>query len=219
MDCLLGFRKKSVTQPEDCLYNAQVAGNYEVVNQYHIWVWDLPLGASLDAEEESVLARFKHNYSLIGIVVVPLFLKPEWLRGYVKNVDLYLLYQLVQLLNGPLPCMKVLKLVSISLFSGIACGNSPTSYYWVNWESCYQRCNAMMQQGQGIFYVNFGAPVLGFPLCHKSRCADFYSQRCGTSFLVYTRSNPTTAPKYVEEYGYFTSARPGDSLFCTFECD
>ena len=110
MGCLLGFRKKSVTQPEYWLYNAQVAGNYEVVNQYHIWVWDLPLGASLDAEEESVLARFKHNYSLIGIVVVPLFLKPEWLRGYVKNVDLYFLIPVGAIAQWPTSMHEGLKI-------------------------------------------------------------------------------------------------------------
>ena len=37
--------------------------------------------------------------------------------------------------------------------------------------------------------------------------------------MVYTVSNTMTAPNVVEESGYFTSARPGDYLFCTFECD
>ena len=128
-------------------------------------------------------------------------------------------YRLVQSLNVPLPCMKVLQLVHICLFSGITRGNGTTYRSWLNWEAHCQLCTALTRQGKCIFCTNFGVPVLGFPLCHKSRCADFYSQRCGTSFLVYTRSNPTTAPKYVEEYGYFTSARPGVSLFCTFECD
>jgi hypothetical protein len=36
---------------------------------------------------------------------------------------------------------------------------------------------------------------------------------------VYTGSDPTTAPNVAEESGYFTLARPGDSLFCPFECD
>jgi hypothetical protein len=80
----------SVTKPEDWFYkNAHVAGNYEVVNQHHVWVWDLPPGAALDAVEELGLARFKRHDFLIGIVVVPLLLKPEWFRRYVKNVDLY----------------------------------------------------------------------------------------------------------------------------------
>jgi hypothetical protein len=50
---------------------------------------DLPPGAALGAVEELGLARFKPHDSLIGIVVVPLLLKPEWFRRYVKNVDLY----------------------------------------------------------------------------------------------------------------------------------
>jgi hypothetical protein len=41
----------SVTKPEDWFYNAHAAGNYEVVNQHHVWVWDLPPGAALDAVE------------------------------------------------------------------------------------------------------------------------------------------------------------------------
>jgi hypothetical protein len=32
-------------------------------------------------------------------------------------------------------------------------------------------------------------------------------------------SDPMTAPNAAEESGYFTLARPGDSLFCPFECD
>jgi hypothetical protein len=54
-----------------------------------VWVWDLPPGAALDAVEELGLARFKRHDSLIGIVAVPLLIKPEWFRRYVKNVDLY----------------------------------------------------------------------------------------------------------------------------------
>jgi hypothetical protein len=36
---------------------------------------------------------------------------------------------------------------------------------------------------------------------------------------VYTGSDSTTASNAAEESGYFTSTRPGDSLFCPFECD
>jgi hypothetical protein len=44
-------------------------------------------------------------------------------------------YRLVQLINGPLPCMKVLQLVFISLFSGLTRGNGQTYCSWVNWEA------------------------------------------------------------------------------------
>jgi hypothetical protein len=69
-----------VTKQEYWLYNAYTAGNYEVMNQHHVWVWDLPPGAALGAVEELGLARFKRHDSLIGIVVVPLLLKPSWFR-------------------------------------------------------------------------------------------------------------------------------------------
>ena len=125
----------------------------------------------------------------------------------------------MQLLNGPLSFMKVLKLVYISFLSGITFGNDPTYRSWVNWEAHCQHCTALTRQGQGIFCTNFGSPVLGLPLCHKVQCAYCSSQRRGTSFSVYTGSDPTTDPNAVRESGYFTSARPGDSLFCPFECD
>jgi hypothetical protein len=79
----------SFTKPEDWFYIAHAAGKYEVVNQHHVWVWYLPLGSALDAVEELRLAGFKRHDFLIGILVVPRLLKPEWFRLYVRNVDLY----------------------------------------------------------------------------------------------------------------------------------
>jgi hypothetical protein len=46
-------------------------------------------GATLDADEELGLARFKRHDYLIEIVVVPLLLKPEWFRRYVKKMLIY----------------------------------------------------------------------------------------------------------------------------------
>jgi hypothetical protein len=115
--------------------------------------------------------------------------------------------------------MKVLQLVFISLFSGLTRWNGQMYCSWVNWEARCQSCTALTRQGQGIFCANFGAPILGLPLCHKAWCAGCYCQRRGTNFSVYTGSDPTTTPNAAEESGYFTSARPGHSLFCPFECD
>ena len=125
----------------------------------------------------------------------------------------------MQSINGPLPCMKVLQLVHICLFSGITRGNGTTYRSWLNWEAHCQLCTALTRQGKCIFCTNFGVPILGFPLCHKAWCTDCYSHRRGTSFPLYTGSDPITVPNAFEESGYFTSARPGDSLFFPFECD
>ena len=89
MDCLLSFRFFPVTQPEDWFYNAHADGKYDFVNQHHTWVWDLSIGSTFDAIEELGLENFNCHYSLIGIVVVSIFIKPKWLRKYVENVDLY----------------------------------------------------------------------------------------------------------------------------------
>ena len=128
-------------------------------------------------------------------------------------------YRLVHTLNGLLPCMKVLKLVSTSPFLGIICGNGPTYCLWSNWEAGYQQFNALKRQGRGILCANFVAPVLGLPLYHKSWCPGCYSQRRGTSFSVYTGSDPTNSPNACEWSRNFISARPVDSLFRPFNCD
>jgi hypothetical protein len=84
--------------------------------------------------------------------------------------------------------------------------------------STWQRCTALTRQGHGIFCANFGKPILGLPLCHNAWCPPCYRQRSGTYFLVYTGSDPQSLPSPIE-VSYYLQARPGDSLFCPFECD
>jgi hypothetical protein len=53
------------------------------------WVWNLHPGAALDALEELGQARLKHHDILMGVVIIPKSLRPEWFRHFIKIVDLY----------------------------------------------------------------------------------------------------------------------------------
>jgi hypothetical protein len=54
-----------------------------------VWIWDLPPAAALDASEELSYGRLKRHETLLGVVVIPLILKPDWFKRFVKTVDLY----------------------------------------------------------------------------------------------------------------------------------
>jgi hypothetical protein len=73
---------------------------------------------------------------------------------------------------------------------------------------------------QGVFCANFGLFVLGLPECQNAWCARCYATLPGENFLTYHETDENgydmTAPG--EENDYLL-ARPGDHLFCTFECD
>jgi hypothetical protein len=92
------------------------------------------------------------------------------------------------------------------------------SLSWEDSEALCQRCIALTRQGHGIFCVNVGKPVLGLPLCHSAWCPPCHCQRSVTYLLVYTGFDPHSLPSPIE-VSYYLQARPGDSLFCPFECD
>jgi hypothetical protein len=80
-----------VAAPLDWIYNAQLGGIYEsTCNTAPVpWVWDLPPGAGLFALEELALGRTKRLESLIGVVLIPALLMPEWYRRFAKVVDVF----------------------------------------------------------------------------------------------------------------------------------
>jgi hypothetical protein len=96
-------------------------------------------------------------------------------------------------------------------------GIGKLSLSWEDSEARCQRCTALTRQGHGIFCANFGKPVLGLPLCHRAWCPLCYRQRSGT-VLVYTVSEHQSLSS-TNEVSYYLQDRPGDSLFCPFECD
>jgi hypothetical protein len=106
-----------VTEPEDWFYNAHQSDTLSLPTNTETWVWNLHPGAVLDALEELGQARLKRHDILMGVVIIPKSLLPEWFRCFIKIVDLYFLFLLALLNNGPPICMKGSQLVSIFLSS------------------------------------------------------------------------------------------------------
>jgi hypothetical protein len=68
-------------QPLDWPYNAHQPGAG--------WVWCLPPAAALYALEELAMVRVKCKEHVRAIVCVPLLLGTEWMRRFVRSVDVY----------------------------------------------------------------------------------------------------------------------------------
>jgi hypothetical protein len=77
-------------EPHDWFEEAQQSHCHIFNPTSQVWIWDLPPAAALDALEELANGRLKRHETLLGIVVIPLILKPDWFTRFVKTVDLYL---------------------------------------------------------------------------------------------------------------------------------
>jgi hypothetical protein len=80
-----------VAEPLDWIYNAQLGGSYEAQSPAieTPWVWDLAPGSGLFALEELALGRTKRLDRLVGVVLIPALLMPEWYRRFSKVVDVF----------------------------------------------------------------------------------------------------------------------------------
>jgi hypothetical protein len=78
-----------VTEPEDWFYNAHQSDTLSLTSKTETWVWNLYPGAALYALEELGQDRFKSHDILMGVVIIPKFLRPESFRRFIKIVDLY----------------------------------------------------------------------------------------------------------------------------------
>ena len=86
----------------------------------------------------------------MGVVIFPKSLRPEWFCCFVNIVDLYFLFLLVILNNGPPICMKVSQLVFILLSSEILPMIGTKSGSWVILEEHCQKCTALTRKEVGI---------------------------------------------------------------------
>jgi hypothetical protein len=159
---------------------------------------------------------------LLGVILIPAVLQPDWFIKFVKVTDLYFFIPSGAIPEWPLNMHKALTiglyfpLLRFNLwdwsnvpFMGRLGGGTLSALY----------CTALTRQMEGIFFANFGQPVLGLPICHRAWCAACYQQRPGTSFLVYHGSDPETAPRPSEEKFYLQARAGGGSTCCPFECD
>jgi hypothetical protein len=76
-------------EPHHWFEEAQQSHWHVVDPTYQVWIWDLPPAAALDALEELVNGCLNRHETLLGVVVIPLILKPDWLKRFVKTVHLY----------------------------------------------------------------------------------------------------------------------------------
>jgi hypothetical protein len=97
-------------------------------------------------------------------------------------------------------------------------GSASSSWYLL--ASRCQRCTRRVTHWQGTFCANFGSPVLGLPECQNAWCVTCYSILPGDGFLIYHETNEGGSDMTASgEESDYLSARPGDHLFCPFECD
>jgi hypothetical protein len=78
-----------VTEPEYWFYNAHQSDTLSLPAKTETWAWNLHPGAALDALEELGQTRLNCHGILMGVVIIPKSLRPEWFRRFIKIVDLY----------------------------------------------------------------------------------------------------------------------------------
>jgi hypothetical protein len=77
----------NLTEPKDWFGSAQLWGDYsETVRP---WVWDLPPAAAIEALEELGNGRLKRHSTMMGVVLVPNLMAPEWKRRLCKVTDFH----------------------------------------------------------------------------------------------------------------------------------
>jgi hypothetical protein len=77
-------------EPHHSFEEAQQSHCHVVNPTSQVWIWDLPPADALDTLEELDNGRSKRHETLLGVVVIPLILNPDWFKRFVKTVDLYL---------------------------------------------------------------------------------------------------------------------------------
>lgn len=115
-------------------------------------------------------------------------------------------------------------LVSTFLFYVTGPGTGNAALAWFHSVARCQLCTSLVTHQEGVFCANFGKPVIGLPLCQNAWCGTCYRTRPGDDFFVYRVDDTTYEEGNVdlvapEEEDNFKMARPGDHLFCPFECD
>ena len=174
--------------------------------------------AALDTLEELLNGRLKPHEMLWGIVIFPVVVQHYWFKRFVKVTYIYFFIPDGSIPEWPSNSNKALTIGLYFPFSDTNPGTGLKSSLRVYWEAHCQRCTALTWHGKWIFCANLCVSVIGFPLCHRAWCARCYHHTPGTSFLVYQGSYPDTLPIPNEDLMYL-QARPGDSIYFSFECD
>jgi hypothetical protein len=92
---LLNWMRSLITEyfnialPEDWFTCAQQNYSFDASSLSDVWIWSLPPASVLDAFEELGQGRIKRHDLLLGVIVIPAVLQPDWFRKFVKVTELY----------------------------------------------------------------------------------------------------------------------------------
>jgi hypothetical protein len=139
--------KFRVAQPLDWIYNARLGGSYDLnlPASEQPWVWDLAPGAGLFALEELALGRTKQLDRLLGVVLIPALLMPEWYRRFSKVIDVFFCKPAGAIPEWP-PSMH--EPLTVGIFLPSSLGYEPWDWASVPWMGNFGRSlSAMHKQG------------------------------------------------------------------------
>ena len=83
------FTSFRVTEPKDWFYNSHQRYTLSLPANNETLVWNLRPGSVIDALEDLSQYCSKRHDILVGVVIIPKYLRPEWFHCLVNIVDLY----------------------------------------------------------------------------------------------------------------------------------
>jgi hypothetical protein len=91
---------------------------------------------------------------------------------------------------------------------------------WWTWRAPCKHFCQMISYRKGIFCANFLASSGNWKLCQKAWCGSCYTPLKGDQFPVRLPKDEEGNMLVSEEDKFrFGEARPGDNLFCPFQCE
>jgi hypothetical protein len=206
------------TEPEDWFYNAHQSDTIYLPANTETWVWNLHPGAALDALDELGQARLKRHEILMGVVIIPKSLRPEWFRRVIKIVYLYFFIPAGAIEQWP-----------SNMHEGLTSGlyfplliNAPYDWNKVPFMgklgSTLSALYSSDTEMGGNLLLQFWEDRAWIAIMPPRMVRALLLSATWDRLLVYTGSDVTLAPSPNEENDYM-QAREGDSLFCPFECD
>jgi hypothetical protein len=97
---------------------------------------------------------------------------------------------------------------------------SGTPNQWWTWRAPCVKCRTMISYRKGIFCANFFAWQGNWKPCQQTLCGGCYTPLKGDRFPVRLRKDEEGNLLVNEEDKLrFSVARPGDHLFCPFQCE
>jgi hypothetical protein len=116
--------------------------------------------------------------------------------------------------------MSHLASLSLSPSADMDLGVSGTPSKWWTWRAPCEKCRTLISYRKGIFCVNFFTGRGNWKPFQKARCGDCYTPLKGNHFPVrLPKDEEGNLLVNEEDKLRFAVARPGDHLFCPFQCE